>query len=325
MKKLILLAIILLLPTATYAFTDNSSAPPANNTPLPLNTSSTAQTKVGPLISNSYMQADVFYDRYNSGYYLQPRGTNRLNYIVANNTLTTGNSITNGEVQGAFFRDRNDGNFYVDPNNTSRVNSVLANNLRSLTDIRAPRFIDENNTGLYIDPSSSSFITDIYANRMYDRNNSFFYTDPNTTSVMHSINTYLFRDLNDGNFYVDPNGWSLLRNLQADIVYDRNNTGYYIDPAGTSRMNYVVFNNTYTYGNGNYNDVFIRSAGRWASQINRVRGYCIECRGRDDLGCNDGWGGRCPNVQCANFGNWTNWSRQRNHHKYEDYCRILIY
>jgi hypothetical protein len=128
------------------------------------------------------MQAEVFYDRYNSGYYMQPRGTNRLNYIVADNTLTYGNSITNGEVQGAFFRDRN-----------------------------------------------------------------------------------------NENFYVDPSGWSIMENIQANILYDRYNTGYYIQPRGTSRMNYVVFDNTYTYGTGNYADVYLRNAGRWASSLGGSR------------------------------------------------------
>ncbi|MDP3957915.1 MAG: hypothetical protein Q8Q36_00440 [bacterium] len=43
---------------------------------------------------NSYnygwTQADVFYDRYNNGYYLQPRGTNRLNYVVADDVHVYG-------------------------------------------------------------------------------------------------------------------------------------------------------------------------------------------------------------------------------------------
>jgi hypothetical protein len=131
MKKILFALIFIAIPTTTFAFTENTSIPTQNNTPLPINSSSNTQLKNGAFISDSYMQADVFYDRYNAGYYLQPRGTNRLNYIVADNTLTYGNSITNGEVQGAFFRDRNDGNFYVDPNGNSRVVAVYADYIYS--------------------------------------------------------------------------------------------------------------------------------------------------------------------------------------------------
>lgn len=181
MKTLLTLLILLLIPSVSFAFTENTSTPTQNNTPIPINTSGTTQVKTGALVSNSYMQADVFYDRYNSGYYMQPRGTNRLNYVVADNILTYGNSITNGEVQGAFFRDRN-----------------------------------------------------------------------------------------NGGFYLDPNGVSILNDVRSSIYYDRLNTGYYIQPRGTSRLNYVVFDNTYTYGTGNYADVYLRNAGRWASQVGQI-------------------------------------------------------
>jgi hypothetical protein len=141
----ILMIISLIGQPVKASFTENTSAPTGNNTSLPLNTSATTQIKAGALISNTYMQADVFYDRYNAGYYLQPRGTNRVNYVVADNQLTYGNSITHGEVQASIFRDRNDGNFYVDPNGITMLNQL-----------RADIIYDRSNTGYYISPRGTS-------------------------------------------------------------------------------------------------------------------------------------------------------------------------
>lgn len=176
-----LLVLLVLTPAVAFAFTDNTSTPTANNAAPPINTSNQLQVKEGAFATDSYLQADIFYDRYNSGYYMQPRGTNRLNYIVANNTYTTGNSITDGEVQGSSFRDRN-----------------------------------------------------------------------------------------NGGFYLDPNGVSIVEDIRAAVFYDRINTGYYVQPRGTNRLNYVVADNVYAYGTGNFADVYIRNAGRWASQVGQI-------------------------------------------------------
>ncbi|MFZ4763285.1 MAG: hypothetical protein ACOYK8_10765, partial [Alphaproteobacteria bacterium] len=51
-------------------------------------------------------------------------------------------------------------------------------------------------------------------------------------------------------------------------------------------------------------------------RVSAMSQYCIECCGRDNLGCGA--------IQCATPGNWTNYTYQPNHHRYEDYCRILI-
>lgn len=152
--KTLALALVLSVGVSyVSAWTGPTAAAPGGNASVPLNVSATAQTKTGginfsnyahftgygtdswfpytnganylrgPLYFNSVLydenntgyyldpagtsrmnytvndnsynygwtQADVYYDRYNNGYYLQPRGTNRLNYVVADNTYTYGN------------------------------------------------------------------------------------------------------------------------------------------------------------------------------------------------------------------------------------------
>ncbi len=53
----------------------------------------------------------------------------------------------------------------------------------------------------------------------------------------------------------------------AGLIYDSNNSAYYLDPNVGSRMNVVVADSTYTYGNESVNDMYIRSSGKWASTI----------------------------------------------------------
>lgn len=79
-----------------------------------------------PLYSSNYMQAPVFYDANDSGYYVDPNGTSRLNYGVFNNAYAY------GWMQAAIFYDANDNNYYVDPNGTSRMNNVVTNNINNI-------------------------------------------------------------------------------------------------------------------------------------------------------------------------------------------------
>lgn len=156
MKKLLAILLLVLLPTVASAFTETTSTPPADNVPLPLNTSSTDQVKQGGLISDSFMQADVFYDRYNSGYYVQPRGTNRLNFVLADNITSNNTVLASGEVRGAYFRDANNGSYYVDPASASIMN-----------DVRANIYYDRGNTSYYMNPAGNSRFNGVYGNTLY--------------------------------------------------------------------------------------------------------------------------------------------------------------
>ena len=156
MKKILAIFLLVLVPTVVNAFTETSSTPPNGNAPLPLNTSSTTQTKQGALVSDSYMQADIFYDRYNSGYYVQPRGTNRLNYVLADNVTSNNTVYAAGEVRGAYFRDANNGSYYLNPNSVSILN-----------DVRANIYYDRGNTSYYMNLAANSRFNGVYANTLY--------------------------------------------------------------------------------------------------------------------------------------------------------------
>ena len=63
--------------------------------------------------------------------------------------------------------------------------------------------------------------------------------------------------------HIGPGGSKPLR---TSMLYD-GYTGYYMDPSATSRLNYLLLDNTYTYGNENVYDIYIRAAGKWASAM----------------------------------------------------------
>lgn len=72
-------------------------------------------TYSGNVVTNNEAHANIFYDRYNTGYYLQPRSTSRLNYTV------TDNDYTYGWKQADIYYDRYNNGYYVQPRSWSRL------------------------------------------------------------------------------------------------------------------------------------------------------------------------------------------------------------
>ena len=88
------------------AWTVPGSSPPGSNASAPLNVGSTAQTKSGSLSSNSDIRAPIFYDQNNTGYYVDPAGTTRLNAVTPNRiNITTGNSPNAGYSHYAIYEE----------------------------------------------------------------------------------------------------------------------------------------------------------------------------------------------------------------------------
>lgn len=94
-------------------------------------------TGSNPTFSNIYTQ--TFYDFNDTSYYVNPRGTSRMNYAIVNQILS------NGWAQATVYYDSADNNYYLDPNGISLLN-----------DIRPFIMYDRNNTGYYCDPNATS-------------------------------------------------------------------------------------------------------------------------------------------------------------------------
>lgn len=216
-----------------------------------------------PLYTSNYMQAPIFYDANNSGYYLDPNGASRLNYGVFDNVYSY------GWMQAPIFYDANDNGYYSDPNGTSRLNYTVNNNVYSYGWMQAPIFYDANDNGYYLDPNWTSSLHYVTANYIHTNVNDSWFPYFNGWNYFRGP-TYAFNspwyDENNSGYYFDPNGTSRLNygvfdNIysygwtSSPIMYDTNDWGYYSDPNGTSRLNYTVLNNSYIYGEENADTV----------------------------------------------------------------------
>jgi hypothetical protein len=123
----------------------------------------------------------------------------------------------------------------------------LTGSTRARDDMRAPIFYDNNDTGYFADPNSTS--------RMYQINFNYLYWAGDSSYGFISNNVYA-DTLNSGYSY-DPLELCYVRgtwcgishdSLRAPLFYDYDNTSYYCDPAGTSTINYIRTNNTLNIG-----------------------------------------------------------------------------
>lgn len=160
--------------------------------------------------------------------------------LIANNgnvSIGNGNAApadkldVNGGVRATTFLDKNNAGYYLDPSSPG-----LSGNFAGV--IEATAFKDENNPGYYVDPASNSYI--------------------NTLQAAGNLQAPRFYDLDNTGFYLDPHSVSYLNDIRPSVIYDRDNTGYYLNPNGTSLVN--TFNSNasmsapifYDANDGNY-------------------------------------------------------------------------
>lgn len=104
--------VVVVVTFVADAFTEPTQVPPGGNVSAPLNTSATTQTKTGKLLfpwsedsdqpgyyvdpgANSWLyrlysydvRSDIFYDRNNTNYFLEPEGVSRLSGIDADSVV----------------------------------------------------------------------------------------------------------------------------------------------------------------------------------------------------------------------------------------------
>ena len=156
--------------------------------------------------------------------------------------------------------------------------TAIGNGVWTKYNVTGNAFYDQNNTGYYVNPASTSILSRIYAydrlyvgssasddtsdmfiaDKLYDWDNTGYYIDPASTSKFSGINlggvtrtSWPSSGLTseaDTLQTVTNRGKTTSQYIQsnssmrAPIFYDSNNTGYYIDPASTSRMNAITPN-----------------------------------------------------------------------------------
>ena len=104
------------------------------------------------------------------------------------------------------------------------------------TDLRAPIFYDNDNTGYYVDPNSTSRMVQINFDNLYCAAST-SYGFIGTSVYTDTINSGLAGDQLELN-YVRGTYVSISHDsMRAPLFYDYDNTGYYVDPASTSILN----------------------------------------------------------------------------------------
>jgi len=92
----------------------------------------------GYIYTPSYMQADLFYDAYNSGYYVRPRSVSRMNEVHADRVYGF------ADIRSPIFYDYNNTGYYVDPSYYSYMNGMYA------------AIIYDHNTNYFLDADATS-------------------------------------------------------------------------------------------------------------------------------------------------------------------------
>ena len=199
------------------------------------------------------LRVNVLYDRQNTGYYIAPRATSRMNYGIYDNLYSY------GWMQAPLFYDADDNSYMVNPNGGSNMYDLTLHNLCLRGDCRnawpgATVEADTLATVTSRGTSTGSYLSltgGINTPIMYDTNNTGYFVDPNGISNLNQVvadrmvSTIYYDTTDFPNYYVDPNGISNLSQVVTDrmvstIYYDKNNLNYYIDPNGTSNLNQVL-------------------------------------------------------------------------------------
>lgn len=246
----------------------------------------------GDLTVNSSSRAPIFYDSNNTGYYLDPASTSNINAITIGSASTVYNGLSivrsggGSDPYGVLGVSCPSGDNYsyigmtrngviglgmgIDTSNNFWIGGTGGgfNAVRTSTNIlinsggvQSPVFYDLNNTGYYVDPSSTSYMNIIQAaNRVFagwDSGqsgsiscNNWFRTNGTTgwynesyAGGWYMVDSSWVRSYNDKGVYTGGIMQSA-DSHRAPVFYDLNDTGYYLDPASTSNIRNITVNST---------------------------------------------------------------------------------
>jgi hypothetical protein len=225
-------------------------------------------------------RAPIFYDSDNTGYYLDPASTSEINKVYYNSNMVSRNygigqvglyssyryqavfamgeayilpadGTSTGSLYGIAWSHPNAGGVAANLNTHGALLMengtflcALSSSIRAAADMRAPIFYDQNNTGYYVDPNSTSNLFRLTLNPgtigvatgLYVNGGDITAARSSTTGVIYfgtSGSAYLYHD---GSSYIfgSIGGYTITdASFRAPIFYDSNNTAYYADFAAT--------------------------------------------------------------------------------------------
>ena len=201
----------------------------------------------GDLTARTSLQAPIFYDSNNTGYYVDPASTSSLNELTVNGTIAgniSGNANTLDNIDSGSFL-RSDATDYQ--NNTIYQRGYLVNE----TGYR--------NRGVYGNYSSTKTnhiwsMGTAYKNHASGTNFGNLYglaykhTNNTTGGTMAGGHQMVWCSNGTGRSAMGDNIWTS-GNVKAPLYYDSNNTAYYLNPDSTSNLNVLTLAGTATASN----------------------------------------------------------------------------
>jgi hypothetical protein len=211
------------------------------------------------------LRAPIFYDSNNTSYYIDPASTSNTALRMRGGALFGPNTSwsaylsigTDGHASASYASvATTNGNLHIDAASglDTYINYYAGNNFYYAyggtirggfytdSSVRANIFYDLNNTGYYVDPSSTGTSLSLLGNINF-----------NSASAEKTIqwqftgrNAYIFgRDSDDmiglydgtaglSRFETYPSGVFYAPDIRSSIFYDSNNTAYYIDPSNST-------------------------------------------------------------------------------------------
>ena len=194
------------------------------------------------------MYADIYYDRNNTAYYLNPNGVSSLSQVYSDNLSVFSGKITLGTNTSGSYNGNTTG---LTINSTAEIRSSGAQNTPALTfhwEGVATRHISLGSNGFIniLSPSNEnggvSILTanQLRANIFYDSDNTSYYLDPASTSVFNGLTVAgyeLVRSRTQGNWA----GSGVIDNVVGLLTWKNYGSGHVIfdasngtTPSGTS-------------------------------------------------------------------------------------------
>jgi len=205
------------------------------------------------------LRVNILYDRQNTGYYVVPRSTSRMNEVQADRVYGF------ADIRSPIFYDYNDTGYYVDPNSYSRLSRAMFGSISTYgqTDwgpqvsIRRDGPVSaaaahHGNLQLEVATAGVTAVGIAFhragyfgANFVLDTDNWF---STQGWSAGGGYTSMRVGNLNASGYVYASSYVQSAGAVYGTIYYDQNNTGYYVNPDGSSRMVDVYANGLYSYG-----------------------------------------------------------------------------
>jgi len=241
------------------------------------------------------LYASIFYDSNNTAYYVDPAsasilaGWARIDLATGSSSLENGRGVvingsySNGQYSSRF-RKWDDGGglpLYIQQttgtaNVWSNVASFGASNARyhfhidgigySSSDWRAPIFYDSNDTGYFVDATSTSRLSSL----LIGGNETLLYENAANYLTIRTgaAGSYKYFRFDTNGYIYGQNGGFIAEagDVRAPIFYDQNDTNYYFDPASTSIVNEIRLNNAGAIGFNDRDRTVGQNAPNWRAR-----------------------------------------------------------